>query len=188
MIDAHTIAIISASVTTVFITFLLNKYLHNRSRLVTYCLHVSAHKITDPECFIHTHAIVIRNAGRIAARNVRVGHYVFPSLSCTVNPPIEYETKVMDGATELVFPVLVPGEQIIISYLYLPPVVMGNVNTYIKSDEGFAKILNVIPSPKLPTWLEKTLYVLLFIGSLVVIYLLMRLIIFGFENLHRVFC
>lgn len=45
--ETHTIAMITASVVTVFITFLLNKYLHNRSKLVTYCLHASVHKIKN---------------------------------------------------------------------------------------------------------------------------------------------
>jgi hypothetical protein len=65
---------------------------------------------------------------------------------------------------------------------------VGNFNTYIKSDEGFAKILNIIPSPKLPNWLEKILYILLFIGSLVVTYLLVRLLIFCFNNVPQALC
>ena len=184
--DIHSSAMITASFITVFITFILNKYLYNRSRLVTYLSHASAHKIKDPQGIINTHAKVIRNAGRIAAKNVRVGHNKFTELiSCTVYPPIEYETKEIEGGIELFFPILIPGEQITISYLYFPPVTIGNFNTYIKSDEGFAKILNIIPSPKLPSWLEKILYILLFIGSLVVTYLLVRLLIFCFSNVPQ---
>lgn len=105
-----------------------------------------------------------------------------------MSPPIEYETKIIDGGTELVFPILVPGEQITISYLYFPPVIMSNINTYVKSDEGFAKILNIIPSPKLPFWLENILYILLFIGGLVVVYLFIRLIFFCYKIIPQFFC
>ncbi|AHE65799.1 TPA: hypothetical protein RG395_003000 [Legionella pneumophila] len=176
-----------ATLATVFISFVLSKYLYNRAKLVTYCLHASAHKIKDPAGIINTHAIVIRNAGRIAAKNVRVGHYVFPELSCTVTPPIEYEKKEIEGGTELIFPTLVPQEQIVISYLYFPPITIRDVNTYVKSDEGFAKILNIIPSPKLPGWLEKILYILLFIGGVVVMRIIIQLIIFIFQSVSH-FC
>ncbi|MFO8832161.1 hypothetical protein SC616_15600 [Legionella pneumophila serogroup 3] len=116
-----------------------------------------------------------------------MGHYVFPELSCTVTPPIEYEKKEIEGGTELIFPTLVPQEQIVISYLYFPPITIRDVNTYVKSDEGFAKILNIIPSPKLPGWLEKILYILLFIGGVVVMRIIIQLIIFIFQSVSH-FC
>lgn len=182
IIDLQTIITASATIVTAIIAFILSKYLYDRPKLVSYCLHVSAHKIKDPEGIIHTHAIVIRNAGRMAAKNVRVGHHVFPDLSTTVNPPIEYQKKETDGGLELIFPILVPQEQITISYLYFPPITFGNINTYVKSDEGYAKILNVIPTPKLPGWLEILLYIVLFIGGVAVVRLLFQLIIFIFQH------
>lgn len=130
---------------------------------------------------MNTHAIVIRNAGNIAAKNIRVGHNIFPDISCTVSPPIEYEVKKIENGTELIFPIMVPKEQITISYLYFPPVVCSQINTYVKSDEGFARVIHVIPSPQLPRWLEIILYFLLFIGGVATINYLIKLILF-FKN------
>lgn len=182
MLEVSVIVNAVATLATVVVAFVLNKYFNNRVKLTLYCLHASVHKITKPEGIIHTHAIVIRNAGRVAAKNVRVGHCVFPEASVTVSPPTEYEKKEIEGGTELIFPILVPQEQLTISYLYFPPVTMGHINTYVKSDEGYAKVLNVIPAPKLPAWLEVVLYILLFIGGLFVMRIIVQLVALIIQN------
>ena len=189
--DWNAIATIIASIITAYLAFILDKYLHNKPRVIAYYLHASVHTVkTEQPGIIHTHAIVIRNSGRIAAKNIRVGHAVFPSASYSVNPPTEHEVRVIDEnkSTELLFPILVPGEQITISYLYFPPVTFKDINTYIKSDEGFAKILNVIPTPQLPKWLANIMYALIFIGGLVVVYLTILLIFFLFKHTPQLFC
>lgn len=62
------------------------------------------------------------------------------------------------------FSVLAPKEQVTISYLYFPPMTYQNVNTYVSSDEGSAKIVKVIPTVELPKWIKTILYVILFVG------------------------
>ena len=73
------------------------------------------------------------------------------------------------GSRELVFPALVPGEQVNVTYLYFPPVVWSNVNSYTKSDEGFAKIINVLPTPQFSPWLTRITWALLIIGGTTVL-------------------
>ena len=43
-------------------------------------------------------------------------------------------------------PRLVPREQIVVNYLYFPPLIWSQINTNTKCDEGFAKVVNMILS------------------------------------------
>lgn len=74
------------------------------------------------------------------------------------------------GSSEIVFTVLVPNEQVTISYLYYPPLLFTGVNAYTKSDEGMAKIVNAIPTPQPPwptIWVAGTL---MSVGASTVLY------------------
>jgi hypothetical protein len=64
----------------------------------------------------------------------------------------------------------------IISYLYGPPVTYVQVNTYVKSDEGFAKVLRVIPTPESPKWLLATTWALVTLGAITALYFLVLLV------------
>lgn len=127
----------------------------------------SAH---SAETYIGTHAVVVRNSGKLTAKNVRLGHQFLPNY--TIYPNTKYEiTDLPGGGKEIYFPVLVPNEQITISYLYFAPINYSNINTYVKSDEGLAKVIKVIPTPSISTWIKVILYILLFIGFTTTIYL-----------------
>ena len=92
--DWNTIATVTASIITVYLAFLLDKYLHNKPKVIAYYLHASIHTLkTEQPGVIHTHAIVIRNSGRVAAKNIRVGHAIFPFASYTVYPATEHEVR-----------------------------------------------------------------------------------------------
>jgi len=121
---------------------------------------------------VHNHAVVVRNSGRRTANNVRLGHYflpqsfsVFPAFHHTVNPP---------GAgtnAEIVFPTLVPGEQVTINYLYFPPLLWSGVNSFIRSDDGMGRF----PAILYPKWVYRIAAVLLFLGCAIATYMLVEL-------------
>jgi hypothetical protein len=66
------------------------------------------------------------------------------------------------GGKEIFLPILVPSEQITLSYLYFPPTTYTDINIYVKSDEGFAQEIKVIPAPSFPSWAEGIMWILLF--------------------------
>lgn len=165
-IDWTLVARYAAPLLALFVGAALNRLLENRPKLVTYLANAAAIQVPVPQggpMQVHTHSVVVRNGGRKAATNLRLGHSVLPAFS--VSPPHEYKVVDVEGGKEIVFPVLVPKEQITVAYLYFPPTVWSNVNTYTKSDEGFARVLNVLPTPQAPPWLARVAWFLLAVGA-----------------------
>lgn len=121
----------------------LNRFLERRPKLITYLGHASAVPITPPQgqpFQVHTHSVVVRNGGKRPATNVRLGHHFLPAFS--VYPSIDYHVvELPGGGKEIVFSSLVPGEQVTLAYLYYPPLLFSGVNSYTKSDDGFAVIV-----------------------------------------------
>ncbi|MDA1313490.1 MAG: hypothetical protein O2968_09170 [Acidobacteria bacterium] len=76
------------------------------------------------------------------------------------------------------FTELVPGEQIHISYLYSPPIVYGDVNTYAKSDEGFAKFIQVELTQQYGKAVKIAVASLMLIGLITMVYLLWELTVY----------
>jgi hypothetical protein len=155
----------------------LDRWLSKRPKLIVYLGHSSAFNVRSQEPFtVHTHAIVVRNTGRETANQVRVGHNVLPD-NYQLYPAVPYTVECTQGGiAEIVIPKLVPGEQITISYLYFPPLLWNQINAYTKSDEGFAKVLNVLPTPQLSKWLVAIMWSLIFIGVVSLVYLVMGFI------------
>lgn len=162
-------------------TLVLGKYLDRwftrRPKLIVWLGHSSAFNLrTQPPMNIHTHAIVVRNTGRQTANQVRIGHNVLPD-NYQLFPGVPHTIeRTEDGIAEIVIPRLVPGEQITVSYLYVPPLLWSEIHAYTKSDEGFAKALNVLPTPQLPKWLIILIWSLVFVGVVSVLYLIVELI------------
>ncbi|MEN7526491.1 hypothetical protein [Cupriavidus sp. DL-D2] len=106
-----------------------------------------------PGVQLHVHGIAVRNAGKKTAFNVRIGHNL-KVHHYTIEPRVKHDTfEGPDGGWEILIPSLVPNEQVLISYLYFPPIVWSQIHSYTKSDEGFARYLNVLPTPLPPRWL-----------------------------------
>ena len=82
------------------------------------------------------------------------------------------------GGRELLFPRLVPGEQVTVTYLYFPPVIWSNINSYTKSDEGLATIINVLPAPRWSPWLTGLAWALIVVGSITVVLAAGQLLVF----------
>ena len=175
-LDAETIARIVGPLLSLLVAGIIRRYSEARAKIVSFIGHVSSFTLQNEQrTIVHTHSVVVRNAGRKAAHNVRLAHIVLPQ-NVTVFPPVQYTIeRNPEGASEIVIPVLVPKEQITISYLYFPPLTWDQVNTNTKSDEGFAKILNVIPMPQPPKAILALVWSLVFVGASFVFYWLVRL-------------
>ncbi len=124
----------------------------------------------------HSHAIVVKNTGKRSAKNVRIDHEIFP-FSYRLMPPVSHTVNYgQDGSAEILIPVLVPGEQVTVSYLYFPPLTWHRINAWVKSDEGMAKNVQTIamaPPPRAVIWL---LWFAAFIGASTVVYWLLKLL------------
>ena len=177
-LDADVIAKIAGPAISLIVGAVVRHYTEARARVISFIGHVSAFTLQDEQhTVVHTHSVVVRNAGRKAAHNVRLTHGVLP-INITVYPPVQYGIeRNPEGAGEIVIPVLVPKEQITVSYLYFPPLVWNQINTNTKSDEGFAKIINVIPMPQPKKWVLAIVWALVFIGASFLFYWIVRLAI-----------
>jgi len=175
--DADTFAKVVGPLLSLLIGAVIKHYAEARAKVVSFIGHVSSFTLQDEQhTVVHTHSVVVRNAGRKAAHNVRLAHTVLPP-NVTVYPPVQYTVeKNPGGASEIVIPVLVPKEQITVSYLYFPPLTWNQVNASTKSDEGFAKILNLIPMPQPHKAILVAVWSLVFLGASFLFYWLVRLL------------
>ena len=177
VIEWNIVATILAPLIALFIGAILNRAAEKRPRLVTYLGHVSTHRIerNDGVPFnVFTHSIVLKNAGRSPARNVRLTHSVLPNYN--ILPSVKFETEILpNGEIDIVIPVLVPRQELTISYLYYPPNTWDKLYPTIRSDEGFARELKVLPTIQFPKWVNIILVGLMFIGVVAVLYVLIQL-------------
>jgi hypothetical protein len=172
-IDLELVSKIIVPFLTLIIGRYLEKWFSKKPKLISYVGHVSAFTLSNgPQ--IYTHSIVVANHGKLACNNVRLGHFFLPDFQ--INPPIKHSVEEISGGKEIVFPILIPGEQVTVSYLYFPPVTWDKINSSTKCDEGFAKIINVLPTLQMPRWMKRTVWSLVAIGVATVIYLLVCLI------------
>jgi len=150
-----------------------------KAKLTAYYGHVSSFKTQSPneghDIQVHTHSIVIFNPGKLSANNIKIKHRILPGYE--IYPPIQHCVIDIEGSTEkeICIAKLVPAQQITISYLYFPPLTYQNVTTQIISDEGFAKILDVFPTPQVQKWKTYTLLGFALLGLISVVYVAVNL-------------
>jgi hypothetical protein len=157
---------------------IIRYFMQEKSKLISFIGHISSFTIQGEEkpWSVFTHSVIVRNAGRKAAHNVRLGHNYLPQ-NIAIYPQVEHSvTTNADRSGEIVIPVLVPKEQVTISYLYYPPVTWDQINNYTKSDEGLAKVIHVMPMPQPSKWLTFIVWCLIFIGVSFLLYWLMIVI------------
>ncbi|WP_219268013.1 hypothetical protein [Pseudomonas sp. Xaverov 259] len=171
---------VAAPILTAVFGLVAKIYLDAKPKLVCYMIHSFAipmrnqnHPDAQP-LTINTHTIAVRNSGKKSATNVRIGHHSLPDFQ--IYPPLIHEvTRNADGTGEILIPTLVPGEQINIGYLYFPPQMYQNINSYCKSDEVLAKYLNVVPMVPLGKVQLYILWSLVFIGASSFVYWLLTI-------------
>lgn len=178
------VATIAGPIVGTFFGVILGRMIESRTRLVTYYGHISSFTLRDNEgkiirddkgvaVQVHTHAVIIKNTGGKAATNVRLVHNLLPTNFQIFPATTKYRVDDLpDGGKEIVIPLVVPREELLISYLYPPPVTYNQINTFVKSDEGFAKGISVLLAPQTSTPLKWILFFLLLVGTTALIYLL----------------
>lgn len=159
-------------------------YTEGRPRVISYLVQSWGVRIGDsndgtPGAVVHSHSIVVANTGRKPATGVRVTHGIKTELPAhTIHPPIQYTIeRNPEGYPQIVFPVLVPKQEVTISYLYFPPLYYNQILGNVLSNEGMAKILQIVPTPRPNPVVTWTTWILATIGGSVVVYLLFRLAI-----------
>jgi len=176
-IDIDALAKIVGPILSLVVGALIKHYSEARSKLVSFLTHASSFTLQGQQpTVIHTHSVVVRNAGRKAASNVRLTHASLP-FNVTIYPPVQHSIQRNDdGSGDILIPTLVPKEQVTISYLYFPPLTWAQIHLSTKSDEGFAKIINVIPMPQPNAIVTAGFWFLVFVGASFLFYWLVHVI------------
>jgi hypothetical protein len=183
-IDWGAVANVAGPIIALFVGVWVNRRFESRPILISYFGHVSSFQHTPPggqPMVVHTHSVILRNAGRRPATNVRISHVFLPDFN--IWPAVVHRTEDLpSGVRDIVIPTLVPGELITISYLYFPPVTVAQVNAGIKCDQGFAQAIPVLLQRQYPKWFNVIAGVLLLIGLVVAIYVLYVVLVWGIRR------
>lgn len=170
-IDWSIVTNIIAPTIALFFGYILNYFCSSRKRLVCYYGNIGVFTLKINNTVVHTHSVIISNTGHRPIENIRLGHDVFPD-NIDIYPALDYKIVNMpNNSKDILIPKLVGKEQVTISYLYFPPVTYDNINTYIKSDSGYAKKIDTIIVAKVPKWLIFVIYTLMGIGIITLFYL-----------------
>ncbi|MEM9178807.1 MAG: hypothetical protein AAGA89_03815 [Pseudomonadota bacterium] len=163
---------------------LLSRYYDRRPKVLTWILHAGQVNLKNQEGEKHsvrTHVLVLRNAGKKPAENVRISHNNLPQFS--VFPSIEHEIiRDDEGAGGIIMiPRMLPNETININYLYFPPVHVGEIHAQIRHNEGFATDVRIVPNRQYPGWVNALIGGLMIVGLTTAIYFVLQLGILVFE-------
>lgn len=178
MVDWQLFATVTAPLLALFVGVWLNRRIEKRPVLLTHWGHVSQFRLQSPDGtsnFVNTHSVVIVNQGKRSATNVRLSHSTLPDFNIWPAVPHRLE-QVPDSGSDIVIPTMVPGEQIMISYLYFPPVTYEQVNSNVKHDEGFATHIPVLLQRQYPRWLYNSAAIIIVIGLSALAYVLFEVI------------
>src|SRR5262245_40701157 len=141
VIDFSVFGRIAEALATLVLGGVISRAIERRPRLIAYYGHVGEFQLQPsgqyPAAMVHTHSVVLHNTGKLAAKNVRVPHRLAlaPPLNFSVAPPTDFKrTPLTGGGEEMMFLVLVPGQQVTVSYLYFPPLTWLQINLPISSD------------------------------------------------------
>lgn len=154
---------------------IITKKVEGKPKLITQWGHIAAFNanVGDNAVTINTHEVVVRNAGKQPAHNVRVTHNQLPEFN--VSPSVPYSIENLpDGRKDIVFPILIPGQQLVISYLYFPPLYFSNVHAGIWSDEVTAIAVETEIQQKTPRWLAALILIGFLVGCGTMLYWLWK--------------
>jgi len=202
-LDFDTLIKILSPILVAIVGAVAKHIIEGKPRLILYLVHATAHPMPPPPAsnttttesddkaaatgppapvrFVHTHAIVVQNTGKKTAHNVRINHAIFP-LSYQLYPAVSHTVTGGSGASaEICIPVLVPSEQVSISYLYFPPLIWDQIVSSVKCDEMLAKVIQTIPTAPPSRAIRWLFWVVLFIGASTVTYGLLKLLPFALQ-------
>jgi hypothetical protein len=178
-IDWGMVAKVAMPIVTLFLGVIVNRYLESREKLIAHLGYCAVHKLKPkedgkPGTTVHTHSVIVKNSGNKSAKNVRLGHNFLPDVN--VYPDIEYFINDLPGGgKEIVFPNISPKKEVTVSYLYFPPDIWPQVNTHIESDEGPAKIVQVLLQVQPKPVIIKIIWGLIIAGIISIVYGLVEL-------------
>lgn len=181
-IDWGIIVSIAMPIITLFIGAWVIHISENRPNLISYIGFISGHRIEPTEpgqnaIIVNSHSVILKNTGRSAATNVRLGHNNIPNMSINVYPDIQYTINDLPGGgKEILIPTLIRKKEITVNYLYFHPTTWNNVNTHIESDAGKAKVVTVLLQQQAKKWLIVLVWILLTIGCISSLYLIWELV------------
>jgi hypothetical protein len=158
----------------------INRLFERRPRLIVFYGHVGRFHVQPPQPplspqpgIVHTHWVVIRNSGRVAAQNVHVPHNLMltNNVHISIDPALAHTVQSLPNNTEeILFPTLPAKFQVTVSYLYFPPLLFNQINAPIYSDEGQAQFINVLLQKQWPKWQLAVLWILVFVGLITILY------------------
>lgn len=154
-----------------------------RPRLEAFFTHGSAHPIVNTQNFIHTHSLVVRNAGSYPATNVRITHsFVPPTTDIQMYPDMPRTTMQFGKfGSEMLVERLRPKEQITLSYLYPGPTLYSQFGTQVKFDDGLAQISEIQHVRILSPWIRALILYFMAAGVFVSIYITLKVALFIFS-------
>ncbi|MCI0652959.1 MAG: hypothetical protein L0Y38_01675 [Methylococcaceae bacterium] len=92
-LDIGTTAKLTAPFITLIGGVLIKYFTEGRPRIVSFIGHISAFTLQDEQkTNVFTHSIIVRNTGTKAAKNVRLGHNIFPQ-NITMFPSVQYSVE-----------------------------------------------------------------------------------------------
>jgi hypothetical protein len=167
-IDSSIITKIIVGVVLIIASIFLKRLLERGARLIVYMSQVGEFHL-QPQGAVHTHAVVINNAGRLPAQNVHVPHRMLlnaNNIHVSTYPAIHYEIKPLKNNTEEIFFPTMPAKfQVTIFYLYFPPILFNQIHAPIYFDQGTAREIRVMPQQQFPRWVLFMLWGLVIIGA-----------------------
>lgn len=183
-LDFQLVGTILGALLSAVVGAVATRALEKRSKLIAYYGHRASVGLppnpgdspTTPRPFVNMHAVVIRNVGRKAATNVRVSHWFLPDSFSVFPSAQHFVEEVRDNGKDIVFPVLVPGQQVTINYVYGPNVTWDRVNSGVRSDDGLAQVVPVLLSRQYPRWVNVTALALMVSGAAAIAYVLVAFV------------
>jgi len=168
---------IAAPIFALFVRAWLNRRSERSPVLTTFYGHIAAFTVSPPgapQMGVHTHAVVIRNTSPRVATNVRLHHNGrVPDVA--IHPDIAHHREVLPGGTEdIVIPNLPPGRELVVSYLYFPPLFFNQINAGIDCDQGIANQIPVLLQRQLPAWIIRTNQITQILGIMFLLYIAYR--------------
>ena len=173
MVNWLEVATIATPIFAAILSVWATRRFERRPILLAHFGHVSGTTVARDEgpVTINHHSVVIRNTGRRRATNVRLTHHVLPDFN--IWPSVQYSIEDLpQGGKDIVIPVLTPGEQLNISYIYFGPTTVNDINAGVKCDQGIATPIPMLLQRQYPKWLNLLVRAIFLVGIVASVYLL----------------